>query len=295
MVAVANCPVISLSCPEKCHEIPSNPPSFFWTFYVWIFTELLPDPEPLCEDLLDVVLSKKDRVKMENWGFRLLGREYELEVPVSYEGAAIWDRLIGQYLNVLYDPCDLRRMNVFYKGRYWCDAIPLRRGSFLDDKVMREKIRLQGYQRQFIRDQLRMIRGGPSPEIEEPRLSHLLDWPQANRFAEAIEERETLQDSDGVPAEDDSPTADGTARGSGSGSPRSDIPSQQQQDFQEGGEGPVFIDEASRYLWLLERRVIGFPIDPDDQAFMKDFQEREEYQMLTQFYEFKEEEFRNRK
>jgi len=271
------------------------------------------------EELLEFVLSRKERVKMHNWGFNLNGREYELDVPTSYRGAAIWDRLIEQYISVLYDASDPRRVKVFFDGRYWCDAIPLRRGSFIDDKVMKEKIKLQGYQRQFIKDQLQLIRGGPKPDLPEERLSVMLDMvPHAETLLGASKDNKEIEGKSLLSlgpgsGEDELPAELDETRESGQSSDQADAPPVEaatssletcsgdsseargdQTEVARPEEPPIFIDESSRYLWLLESRVAGAPIDQEDNLFMAEFEEREEYQMLTQYYSHKEEEFQKR-
>ena len=112
------------------------------------------DPE-----LLSFALLRKDQVRIYNWGFKLMGREFELDVSSDLSGAAVLNKLINRFATVLYDP-DLKIIRVYFDGKYICGGKSLCRASFVrpDDPVMVEKLRLQAFQRQLNKGSLKRIR-----------------------------------------------------------------------------------------------------------------------------------------
>ncbi|MBW2062622.1 MAG: hypothetical protein JRI95_13825 [Deltaproteobacteria bacterium] len=124
-------------------------------------------PEKVEPELLTFALFKKEQVKIHNWGgFKLMGREFELDIPSDLSGAAVLNKLINRFVTVFFD-FDLKMTRVYLDGKYVCDGRRLRRASFIrpDDPVMMEKIKLQAYQGQLNKAALANIQKEVPPPI----------------------------------------------------------------------------------------------------------------------------------
>jgi len=237
--------------PQEGHGMRGMSPNEVWT-------ALVPEtPYSVHEAVLDFALMRKDRVKMHSWGLTLNGTKYEPDIPTSIEGAAAWDRVIGEYVRVLYDPWNTRRAKVFFREQYWFDAVPLRYGSFLDDTELKRKAKLQAYQRKFLKEQEKRIQEGSAAIAQIPRSAWYRTDPLKIEDAESEGPRlvELKSESD---------------------------------------ERPLFLDDEERYRWLLQQRARDIEIDADDQEFMAEFEKTDAYQMTKGLYQFEEEQLKEK-
>lgn len=126
-------------------------------------------PEKVNPELLSFALLKKEQVKIHNWGFNLLKREFELDVPTNLSGAAVLNRIINRRATILYDP-DFKMVRVYVDGKFICNGRRLQRASFVrpDDPVMIDKLKLQAYQDRLNRQSLKQLK-------QEPR------WPSSRK------------------------------------------------------------------------------------------------------------------
>ena len=138
-----------------------------------VFRSLMPEPQPCDPALLDFALLRKDRVKIHNWGFNLEGRQFELDLPVNLQGGHILNILIGTWATVFFD-YDFKTVRVYRDGKWYCNARPLNRASFVapNDATMTDKLKLASYQKRAAAGTIRLIQDHPAAqeEVNEARM-----------------------------------------------------------------------------------------------------------------------------
>jgi hypothetical protein len=208
-------------------------------------------PQEVDPELLAFALLRKDQVRIYNWGFKLMGREFELDIPTDLGGAAILNRLINRFVSVLYDP-DLKILRVYLDGQYICNGRPLRRASFVrpDDPVMQEKLKLQAYQRRLNKESLQWLRDEARPEIGTP-------------------ERALLELTTGT-----TETPDYTATSS-EGSDAEQL---------EVSPEPIFLNEEDRYRWILRKLADGKELSEADVEWRSEYEASEGYRSREELY-----------
>ncbi len=207
-------------------------------------------PQEVDPPLLDFALLRKDQVKIYNWGFKLLGRDMELDVPCSAEGAIVLNTLIGTYATVLYDT-EFRSVRVYSKGRFICSAKPLERASYIraDDKVMQEKIKLQRYQRRHNKEMLKRLQSPGEAELQAVELlSEAEASPEKSHKASLLP---------GIPGDD-----------------------QHKEDPQ-----VIYLEAKDRYMAILRMIARGESLSTELAQWKREYEASEEYRQMRALFE----------
>jgi len=209
-------------------------------------------PQAVDPELLAFALLRKDRVKIHSWGFNLVGRKFELDVPVNLSGANVLNRLVNQYVTVYYDP-DLKMVRVYLNGEYMCAGVPLRRASFIrpDDQVMKDKLKSQAYQARLTTQSLERIRTEAPARIGHEECALLELTTGKNPHTETHAERHDVQ-----------------THGSASLQDADVIP----------------LTEEERYRMILRKEARGAAISDSDIQWRKEYEETSEYNSMRDLY-----------
>jgi len=207
--------------------------------------------------LLDFALLKQEGVKVQSHGFRLRGgQEYELWHQDQNELAHLLNLLIGQRVNVYFDPGEPETCHVYFQGRFACLGRTLRRGSWVSDEGMEEHARKASAQRQAARAVLAAMG-------QEGRA------PAATPFMGAAE-LVTISSKGGELEEPKSKER-----------PALPQPGTEPEGAAEAGPGDgitdrrpaLFASAEERFRWCLTRELLGRELSSDDAEFLRDYPE----------------------
>ena len=236
-----------------------------------VFERLCPHPEAVKPEILAFALMKKEQVGIHNWGLELLGHKFELELPISVEGAMVLNRIIGRKATIYHD-YDLKTVLVFLDEEYICRARPLRRASFVrqDDQVLQEKIRLANNQKAAAKATLRLIEANaPVRLIPATTVGEL----EADLAGNDSDEQRGLRTEEGQGSEASTKTEIVATT--------EEMPAGGNQDIDLG----IPLTEDERYRQIIFKMAYGLAISEKDLEFQKEFEASEEYSWGKHLYE----------